>query len=560
MSLKMRLFGGFALVSLIVALSGIFNFWGTSRLTGHINEISDVRLPGIQSLLIMNEAQTAIKAAERTLLSAAITEEERQRQFVNIKESWSEADEAWKVYEPLPKTERGAAKCSELEQAWNAWRQDMDEFIGLAQRYSQDRSSENQDNMARQALTVNALSYNKAEALMIELVGINKQEAQAAVDQAESDSSLITSATVSVVLAGVLLSIFLAVIIARNVLKQLGDDPAVIGDIVSSVAEGDLMVQFRNQKATGVYADIKSMAERLRDVVAEVRSAADNVASGSEELSAASESLSQGATEQAASVEEISSSMEEMAANIRQNAENAQQTEKIALKAAADARQGGEAVEQTVEAMKEIADKISIIEEIARQTNLLALNAAIEAARAGEHGKGFAVVAAEVRKLAERSGSAAGEISELSATSVHVAEQAGEMLKKIVPDIQRTAELVQEIAAASNEQNSGAEQINKAIQQLDMVVQQNASGSEETASTSEELSSQAEQLQQTISFFKVETAHTAHASQTRKQQNAPAAKRNAQIGTGKPGNGKGGTKKVALSMGTDVSDHEFERF
>jgi len=195
--------------------------------------------------------------------------------------------------------------------------------------------------------------------------------------------------------------------------------------------------------------------------------------------------------------------MEQMAANIKQNADNALQTEKIALKSAEDAKEGGEAVAQTVSAMKQIAEKISIIEEIARQTDLLALNAAIEAARAGEHGKGFAVVASEVRKLAERSQTSAAEISSLSGSSVEVAEKAGNMLVKIVPDIQKTAELVQEISAASNEQNAGADQINKALQQLDQVIQQNSSASEEMASTSEELSGQAEQLQTTINFFKI---------------------------------------------------------
>jgi methyl-accepting chemotaxis protein len=195
--------------------------------------------------------------------------------------------------------------------------------------------------------------------------------------------------------------------------------------------------------------------------------------------------------------------MEQMVSNIRQNMDNAMQTMKISQKAADDATQSGIAVSEAVVAMKEIAGKISIIEEIARQTNLLALNAAIEAARAGEHGKGFAVVAAEVRKLAERSQDAAGEISQLSSSSMDVAERAGEMLGKLVPDIQKTAELIQEISASGSEQNAGAEQVNKAIQQLDMVIQQNAGASEELASTSEELASQAQQLQGTIKFFKV---------------------------------------------------------
>jgi methyl-accepting chemotaxis protein len=195
--------------------------------------------------------------------------------------------------------------------------------------------------------------------------------------------------------------------------------------------------------------------------------------------------------------------MEEMTANIEQNTDNAQQTEKIARQAAGDAGEGGKSVTQTVEAMRQIADKIAIIEEIARQTNLLALNAAIEAARAGEHGKGFAVVAAEVRKLAERSGVAAAEISELSAKSVAIAEQAGTMLDKMVPDITRTAELIQEIAASSDEQNTGATQIKDAVLELDRVVQQNAAESEHVAAASETLAGHAMQLQQTIGYFRL---------------------------------------------------------
>ena len=243
------------------------------------------------------------------------------------------------------------------------------------------------------------------------------------------------------------------------------------------------------------------MIERLREVVTDVTAAAENVAAGSEQLSASAETLSQGVSEQAASSEEVSSSMEEMAANIRQNADNASETEKIARQSSTDAARSGEAVGNAVSAMKTIAEKISIIQEIARQTDLLALNAAIEAARAGEHGRGFAVVASEVRKLAERSQAAAAEISTLSTQTLTVSETAGQMLNKLVPDIQRTATLVSEITLASREQNTGAEQINSAIQQLDQVTQQNASAAEEMSSTSEELSSQAQQLQATISFF-----------------------------------------------------------
>ncbi len=287
-------------------------------------------------------------------------------------------------------------------------------------------------------------------------------------------------------------------------LNLLIDAMNQITEVAESIAAGDLEVSAKERSPQDkLMRALNTMIDNLTRVVENVKNTAEGVTNGSQELSSSSEQLSQGATEQAAAAEEASSSMEEMSANIKQNAENSLQTEKIALKSAEDAKEGGKAVGETVVAMKDIAGKISIIEEIARQTNLLALNAAIEAARAGEHGKGFAVVASEVRKLAERSQSAAGEISELSERSVKVAEKAGEMLSTILPDIQKTAELVQEITAASNEQNSGSEQINGAIQQLNQVIQQNASASEEMASTAEELSSQAEQLQQIIAFFKV---------------------------------------------------------
>jgi methyl-accepting chemotaxis protein len=281
----------------------------------------------------------------------------------------------------------------------------------------------------------------------------------------------------------------------------------------TNIADGDLTVLVRERSSQDkLMQALGSMVGGLVRTVTDVRTIASEVATASQAISTTSVEVSTGASIQAASAEEASSSMEQMVSNIKQNADNAQQTNKIAIKSAKDAQESGKSVVEAVTAMKEIASKISIIEEIARQTNLLALNAAIEAARAGEHGKGFAVVAAEVRKLAERSQRAAGEITQLSITTVNVSERAGEMLQKLVPDIQRTAELVQEITAASQEQDVGAEQINKALQQLERVIQQNASASEEMAATTEQLTAQSDQLLSALGFFRTADEGRTHAA------------------------------------------------
>ncbi|MBI5142101.1 MAG: methyl-accepting chemotaxis protein [Nitrospirae bacterium] len=303
-------------------------------------------------------------------------------------------------------------------------------------------------------------------------------------------------------------TVALGVLITRSLKQQLGGEPAHMADVARKLANGDLTLAMESGRKvdTGVFAALKEMVEKLRTVVTDVKSAADNVAVGSRQMSATSEQMAQGATEQASSAEEASSAIEEMNATIRQNSDSASQTDKIAQKSAAHAEDSGKAVSDAVVAMKNIAAKIMIIEEIARQTNLLALNAAIEAARAGEHGKGFAVVASEVRKLAERSQVAAGEISRLSATSVDMSENAGRMLAQLLPNIRKTAELVQDISAASIEQTTGADQISIAIRQLSTVIQQSAGASEEISSMAGELSRQADRLRGTISFFQTERA------------------------------------------------------
>jgi methyl-accepting chemotaxis protein len=498
LTIKTKLVTAFTFIILMLvgtAGYGIMSLGGLNDMLGELLAGPAARLDLAQQI---NIAQLEAIRQQKNLLTSRSADE--------IAGATAKGDQARKdfsdAFTAVTKiaTEEGKARwarVSDLSNAFNTADDQIREFLKAG----------NQDAANNISVTTARAAANNIDSTLEEILVLEKQRMKAADDSAEQQYVSTRMTMIAVAGAAFLIAALTAFWIANTISKGLSR----ANTVVREVSEGDLTknAEITDRDEIGeLLGNVNVMIERLRGVVGDALSAADNVSSGSQELSASSEQVSQGATEQAASAEEASASMEQMAANIKQNADNAAQTEKIARQSAKDAEASGEAVTRAVDAMRTIAQKIGIVQEIARQTDLLALNAAVEAARAGEHGKGFAVVASEVRKLAERSQSAAAEISSMSSDTVKAAADAGDMLGRLVPDIRKTAELVSEISAACREQDIGASQINEAIQQLDKVTQQNAGASEEMSATSEELAAQAEELQTSIAFFKVDTAGT----------------------------------------------------
>lgn len=608
MKIFAKLVGAFGILALICGVVGFIGWYGINNTEEGLLDVGEQHLPAVHGLGNVMEAMNSIKAAERTLLDPMLTKSEREKEISKLKDRWDNLTEGWGEYE---KTENDSAEEAEWKiahQELAAWRRAHEEFVAVIARVDSEmqvtgKSTHDDGDVARlmlaREIAYGALrsSFNTLDGRLDKIQDMSDKSADTRTKEAENTAkSMKLMAIISVVVA-VIASMIFGYFLSNSISKPMAQGVALadeiakgdfsarlnmerkdeIGqlataldrmatslktqaDIAEEISKGNLTVEVKlSSEKDQLGKALLQMAEVLNDVIRQVMVAADNVSSGSQALSAASQEMSQGATEQAASAEEASSSIEEMTANIRQNADNAMQTEKIAISAARDAAEGGQAVIETVHAMKEIAAKINIIEEISRQTNLLALNAAIEAARAGEHGKGFAVVAAEVRKLAERSQVAAAEINKLSASSVDVADRAGQKLREMVPNIQRTAELVQEIAAASREQDTGASQISKAIQQLDQVIQQNASATEEMASTAEELSGQSEQLSQMVAFFSVKGMNNPGAnSNYHKKGSFSKQLKIAHMSLAKVG--RGGDKSDLSGSGRDDLDNEFEKF
>jgi methyl-accepting chemotaxis protein len=594
-----KLLSSYIMLSLLAGVIGWVGVTNIKKIADEDRQMYErINVP-ISELLAISTSFQRVRVNIRDLINAK-TPEDRTKFSGRIKELRDELASNCASFEKTIITEEARKLFREMDDARKAYLPLLDRTMQLA--------------LAGKSAEANAMLFGDmgkgSRELQTAIEKLSTRKVAQAKQMAANNSATAKSSiqvTITLAAAGMFLAIFLGFFIARIISRPVKElaaaaDRLALGDVgvvivadsrdevgmlansfrnmvenikeaaiaAEKVAGGDLTVRIQvKSEADLLGTSLDAMIKNLTGIVNQVKSAADNVAAGSQELSSSSEELSQGASEQAAAAEEASSSMEQMSANIKQNADNALQTEKMAVVSAADAKEGGKAVADTVAAMKQIAGKISIIEEISRQTNMLALNAAIEAARAGEHGKGFAVVASEVRKLAERSQTAANEIADLSVSSVDVAEKAGEMLSRMVPDIQRTAELVQEISAASNEQDTGAEQINKAIQQLDQVIQQNASACEEIASTSEELAAQAEQLQSSIAFFRtgedasgVSATYRPRPSGSKKKASPHILTKGYQAGADNSRRKTASAKGTALVLdaSTDGMDGEYEKF
>ncbi|WP_409420749.1 methyl-accepting chemotaxis protein [Pseudaeromonas sp. ZJS20] len=501
MKLKTRLVLAFVLMSVVAAVVGAVGYVNMRQINEMTKVIYEKDLLGLE---LAGEATSEFMAIGRSVraMMLADSEADREKRAQDTRHSVAALEQSLTKARQYFTTQEGQAQFVEFDKLWGPYKEGLEKVMALS--YAEP--------LKEVSPSITYLDGDYAPvvlAVMEQVKQIASQKVQQAAKRAAEAEALYARSTwlmLGAILLGALLGLAMGLFIASRIVRQLGGEPDYAVAITRKVAAGELglTIELDERNQHSLLFALKEMVQKLGLTMREVRGAADALSSAAEQVSATSQALSQGASEQAASVEETSASMEQMSASIAQNTESAKVTNGISSKASTDALRGGEAVKSTVDAMRQIADKISIIDDIAYQTNLLALNAAIEAARAGDHGKGFAVVAAEVRKLAERSQVAAQEIGEVASNSVSLAEQAGHLFEQLVPDIQRTSDLVQEITAASQEQSTGVAQINVAMDQLNQITQQSASSSEELAATAEEMNAQAGQLLELIGFFKVE--------------------------------------------------------
>jgi methyl-accepting chemotaxis protein len=500
LKLATQLVLSFAAVALVTVLVGAMGLVNTGKLGGLLD---DMYRNDLLALKYVSNTKASVLMVGRLANNYFVAPDgESRRAVATALEDAQQKVVQWEAKEK--ETAMGAeekATWVQFDQAWPRYTAGARQFCALVDAGKLDE--------ARRFLFTDLRPETQAlDGAINRICDLQVEGAEATSKQSDATVASVRIQTLAAMGVGFALAIGLGLLVTRIIKRTIGGEPSEAAQITHRVAMADLTVEVSVAAgdSTSLMASIQHMVTRLAEMVGHVQESSGMLAEASEHMSATAQSLSQGASEQAASVEETSSSMEEMSASISQNNENAKVTGDIATRTSKETVDGGQAVKATVDAMKQIAQKIAIVDDIAYQTNLLALNAAIEAGRAGEHGKGFAVVAAEVRKLAERSQVAAEEISRLASGSVDLAERAGKLLDSIVPGIQKTSDLVQEIAAASSEQNTGVGQINGALNQISQAVAQNAAASEELASTSEEVHAQASELRNLMAGFKLNGA------------------------------------------------------
>jgi methyl-accepting chemotaxis protein len=462
LNLKTKLRFGFLVIVCLLTISFIISYIGIERLDKGVTDIAENNLPSIKALLQIRQAQTSYLSSENALLLKDIDSDVRAKNFERMNEAKDRFEKAIKVYSSLPQSPEEKQVWDEFLPLWNQWLQCHQQFLTMENEYRTSLSEDLYQKMNRMVLYDSRSFYDKTKALNNKLVDINENQSNDADNQIRSLIKSVYFWLFFIVIASWIISAFTITYIIKSVINDVGGEPAEISKLAHKVASGDLTALDNKNNATGILKALQEMSLKIHNIIEEISEGAENITNASFQLSSVSQQASQGANEQASSVEEISSSMEEMTANIIQNTENAQQTGQIAQKVHKEVSAINDKTKDSLQASRLIASKIKIINDIAFQTNLLALNAAVEAARAGEHGKGFAVVAAEVRKLAENSKNAANEIVSLANNSLQLSIDADKSLSEIIPAIESTNILVQEIASASVEQNSGSEQINTA--------------------------------------------------------------------------------------------------
>ena len=535
-SVGKRLFLGFSAVLLLAMCIGLVGETYNRSIGG---QLTSLYKDNLQPAVYLSNAERAIWELRFGIANFVLATPDVRAKIRSDAPKWmAMVDDNMKAYGGTSLSSEEKDGLKDFQQWYVQYLQARDHWFDLVEAGKMDEA------VAYRTRATNAFAANTVKSLSALIEAQGKQgEAKAKEAEAEASSSLVILRTLLILAIGT--GLLLAFLTTRSVTTPVNAMAAHLADLAAGGGDLTKRIQVQSTDETGQMGTyLNTFLEKLEKIIIEVKGGTSSISSAAQQVASSSSSLSQGTSEQAASVEETTSSLEEMSASINQNSDSSRQMEGVASKGAREAQESGKAVKQTVEAMKSITEKINIIDEIAYQTNLLALNAAIEAARAGEHGKGFAVVATEVRKLAERSQTAAKEISTLALDSVKVAEQSGRLLDELVPSIQKTAELVQEVAAASREQLSGVNQINKAMSQVDQVTQRNASAAEELSSTAEEMAAQSEGLSQLMMFFKVAGEGEAGSSFQHRQHGAV---RQAALVT---------TRKPAMTE----SEHSFARF